>query len=477
MAPPPLQDGMAGSNNNNGTRASITSNKITGGKSGKALDNLFIDPEHESSPPPLPAFPYRHSSNRDIPTVQTYAAHPPLANPPPPSGASLAFTALQFLPTPLLVLSQDKTVVLANEAMGRLLGVEPTGQPPNRVGGTSPEPSITEILYGKRLGDLHFAVLQRKWPLWVSWEQFLDALASDIEKGEGFQNANSLLNVSTEAPPSSEDPMAPQTLIRDAAIDVLFSTLGDSSEGKPRQVEAKMIVSIWVLDGERYFTLTFNSMTPSSNTFSASSPNSEMAFFTAKGPTADESCRTTQPGASVPGLLLSGAPALSDISSVPSVLQKIARMKDAVLDAMEIPVFALWHDGSIGIANRAARDLQPPDRNAKNSEPESFASRYNIWTEDFSRLLTEDEVPIVRLLKNKKALPSQRIGTFSATGNKIVFDTCGEGIYDDETGEFIAGLVWLRDITEYEEKLVTQQETNELRFMTMCDSMPQLVCL
>ncbi|RPA91410.1 hypothetical protein L873DRAFT_1714513 [Choiromyces venosus 120613-1] len=466
---------MSESNNNNGTRASITSNKIPGGNSGKKTNKLFIDPQHESSSLPLPSFPYRHSSNRDIPTVQTYAAHPPLSNPPPPSGASLAFTALQFLPTPLLVLSQDKTVVLANEAMGRLLGVEPSGQSTNRVGGALPEPSITEILYGKGLRDLHFAVLQRRWPLWVSWEQFLDALASDIEKGEGFQNANSLLNISSEAPPLSEDSSAPQALIRDAAIDVLFSTLDDSSEGKPRQVEAKMIVSIWVLDGERYFTLTFNSMTPSSNTFNASSPNSEVAFFTTKEKTVDGSCQITQPGASVPELLLSGAPAPSDISSVPSVLQKITRMKDAVLDAMEIPVFAMWHDGSIAMANRAARDLQPPNRNKENTESENIACRYNIWTEDFSRQLSQDEVPIVRLLQNKKAFAPQRIGMYSTTGNKIVFDSCGEGIYDDATGAFIAGLVWLRDITEYEEKLVTQQETNELRFMTMCDSMPQLI--
>ncbi|KAG0137519.1 hypothetical protein HOY82DRAFT_375727 [Tuber indicum] len=474
MAPPPLQDGMSVPNNNSDTRASITNSKIPGGNGGEKLEKLLIDPEHESSSLPPPAFPYR-SSDRDNPTAQKYAAHPPLSNPPPPSGASLAFTALQFLPTPLLVLSQDKTVVLANEAMGRLLGVEPNGQSTNRVGGTLPELSITELLYGKGLGDLHFAVLQRKWPLWVSWEQFLDVLASDIERGEGFQNANSLLNISTETPPLSEDPSAPQTLIRDAAIDVLFSTLGDSSEGKPRQVEAKMIVSIWALGGERYFTLTFNSMTPSSNTFNASSPGSEIAFFTTKDTTADGSCQAPQSGASVPDLLLSGAPASSDISSVPSVLQKITRMKDAVLDAMEIPVFAMWHDGSIGMANRAARDLQPTDRSSENAELGAFASRYNIWTEDFSRRLTEDEVPIVRLLKSKKVLAPQRVGTFSATGDKIVFDTCGEGIYDDETGEFIAGLVWLRDITEYEEKLVTQQETNELRFMTMCDSMPQLI--
>ena len=39
-----------------------------------------------------------------------------------PSGAELALVAVQYLPTPLIVLNSLKTVVLANEAMGRLLG-------------------------------------------------------------------------------------------------------------------------------------------------------------------------------------------------------------------------------------------------------------------------------------------------------------------------------------------------------------------
>ncbi|CUS10526.1 unnamed protein product [Tuber aestivum] len=472
MAPPPLQDGMSGPDNSNGARASMTNNKNPEGNGGETPDELPIDPEHESSSLPPSAFPYHHSTNRD---VQTCAAHPHLSNPPPPSGASLAFTALRFLPTPLLILSQNKTVVLANEAMGRLLGAGSTGQSTDGVGGTLPEPSITDILYGKGLGDLCFAVLQRKWPLWVSWEQLLNALASDIEKGEGFQNANSLLNISTEAPPLSGGPSVPQTLIRDATIDVLFPTLDGSSDGRSRQVEAKMVVSIWALDGERYFTLMFNSMTSSSGTFNAGSPNSEMAFYTTKGTTTDGSCQTTQFGASMPGLLPPAAPSSSDISPVPSVLQKITRIKDAALDAMEIPVFAVWHDGSIAMANRAAQNLRPTDRNVGNAESGGFASRYNIWTEDFSRRLTEDEIPIIRLLKSKKPLVPQRIGTFSPTGNRVVFDTSGEGIYDDETGEFIAGLVWLRDITGYGGKLVTHQETDELRFMNMCDSMPQLI--
>ena len=47
-----------------------------------------------------------------------------IAMPPPQSQAGLAFTALQYLPMPVLVLSTTKHIVLANEAVGRLLGID-----------------------------------------------------------------------------------------------------------------------------------------------------------------------------------------------------------------------------------------------------------------------------------------------------------------------------------------------------------------
>ncbi len=45
----------------------------------------------------------------------------------------LAFSSLQFLPVPILVLDSLKTVVLANEAMGRLRGSCPTRPRPEMV--------------------------------------------------------------------------------------------------------------------------------------------------------------------------------------------------------------------------------------------------------------------------------------------------------------------------------------------------------
>jgi hypothetical protein len=41
-----------------------------------------------------------------------------------PSPATLALAAMQYLPYPLMVLGSQKTVILANGALGRLLGIE-----------------------------------------------------------------------------------------------------------------------------------------------------------------------------------------------------------------------------------------------------------------------------------------------------------------------------------------------------------------
>lgn len=67
---------------------------------------------HDGSPPRAKGHRRNHSSESfhiDIPRM--------------PVAAEIALAALQYLPTPLLVLSSLKTIVPANEAMDRLLGL------------------------------------------------------------------------------------------------------------------------------------------------------------------------------------------------------------------------------------------------------------------------------------------------------------------------------------------------------------------
>lgn len=74
-----------------------------------------------------------------------------------------SLTALQYLPVPILVLSSLKTVVVANEAMGRLLGIDFESTAFHDL-------SISEVLQDKSMGDLGIDILQHGSPILISWE-------------------------------------------------------------------------------------------------------------------------------------------------------------------------------------------------------------------------------------------------------------------------------------------------------------------
>jgi hypothetical protein len=82
---------------------------------------------------------------------------------PSPTTTMASLTALQYLPVPVLVLSSLKTVVLANEAMGRLLGIDFESTALH-------DSSISEVLQEKSIGDLGIDILQNGSPILISWE-------------------------------------------------------------------------------------------------------------------------------------------------------------------------------------------------------------------------------------------------------------------------------------------------------------------
>jgi hypothetical protein len=82
---------------------------------------------------------------------------------PSPTTTLASLTALQYLPVPLLVLSSLKTVVVANEAMGRLLGIDFESTAFHDL-------SISDALEDRSMGDLGIDILQNGSPILVSWE-------------------------------------------------------------------------------------------------------------------------------------------------------------------------------------------------------------------------------------------------------------------------------------------------------------------
>lgn len=79
------------------------------------------------------------------------------------STAMASLAAFQYLPIPLIVLSSEKKVVVANEAMGRLLGIDFESTATEGI-------SVSESLRGQCMGELGIDIIQHGSPIMVSWE-------------------------------------------------------------------------------------------------------------------------------------------------------------------------------------------------------------------------------------------------------------------------------------------------------------------
>ena len=97
----------------------------------------------------------------------------------------------------------------------------------------------------------------------------------------------------------------------------------------------------------------------------------------------------------------------------------MTRMKDAMLNAMHIPVIAMWRDESVVFPNPAARRLLAVTADPTSDESYDFMSRFKPWTTDFSRELSDEENPIIKLCRTQQPFASWHIGMINvATGKK-----------------------------------------------------------
>lgn len=447
------------------------------------------------------------------------------------SAADAAFSALQYLPTPLMVLSSTKTVVLVNDAMGRLLGFDSLEEL-HRSEGQESAP-VTDMLLGQSLSQIGVDMVQDGQPIWVSWEKFFDELADEMEMDALQNKENAVLNdrenrkregnlvTETSRKPNhsakvpSIDKKQPSSkvrsraLVHDAVVNVVLSSqyIGAGSRTSSRspmssssdtQTDAKMIISIWTMENQRYFTLTFTSTSTTTSSTTTSHPRaisrsstqgtlSPSSLSTPSSPTSPSFCvncgssrgSTLTTPAGIP-LSLSpfpplGAPGKPNVALSPSVLQKTSRMKDAIINAMEIPVLAMWKDESLGIPNKAASKLMHQITDPMSEDAYDLLSRFKVYTEDFQRELKVEEHPIIKLCRTQVSFTKCKIGLVDSNSKRRHYDVSGEVIFDEKTGEFLFGIVTLQDVTEYTDIIKTQSEENDQQFQLICDTMPQML--
>lgn len=469
-------------------------------KSEGLLHSQHDDPESSS--------PGRARFLRDTADTRSLPGSPFRLQMPFITSGQLAFSALQFLPVPVLVLNSLKTVVIANEAMGSLLGLISDSNDNDDASG------ILEQLKGQSLAQVGIDMIQDGKPVWISWEAFFESLndigSSDTHtnKADHHEAQHRPEEGDTTPTGDSSDGKKGQSQCQQTVVEVVVSRseltksklqLRPTNKKSDHQTLAKMIISIWeVADHQTYYTLTFTNTESSSYVAQkkksvARASSLESAEKRTVSTTSNPSSVTSSHESSSPFYRASPStvsltsspfppmgPPSHPIQSAPSVLQKMLIIKDALLDNTEMPIIAMWRDGTATYPNAACRRLMDKRSNGEArfnrlGEDVGVLERWILYTEDFSRVLEPHEYPIAILLRTQTPFSGVRVGMIDPNGKRLVYDVLAEAIRDEETGEFLAGVVTCRDVTKMAKEIDRIKEMDAERFKTICESMPQLV--
>ncbi|KAH8836831.1 hypothetical protein MCOR27_009443 [Pyricularia oryzae] len=434
---------------------------------------------------------FNNGSGDDIPPPRS----PLTLSLPYVTAADLAFAALHYLPLPVLVLNSLKTVVLANEAMGRLLGFDADG--PTAM-------TVQERLKGRTISQVGIDLLQDGKVARLKWDNFLDLVADNVSLGPTFRPTEGADGSSTPTWASensdAKQPPRPQT-----CVDVIISKddVGKPKATWPHRVSksnpelytyAKMLISVWEVDGQMYFTLTFTN-TESKVDASArhkksvaqpsliedaksrsvyATHSSSTGTSSIESPTSSHSSLITPVSLGLSPFPPFGPPNSSTNQNGPSILTKLLTMKDATLDNSQMPILAMWKDGSASFPNKAARAMFRTDQ-SDASEGDALLRRWDVYDEDFTQALEPQDYPISILLRTETPFTGIRIGMYNPDGQKVVFDVLGEAIKDEQTGEFLAGVIYCRDVSPMKQIINNMKELEDEKFRLICDTMPQLV--
>ncbi|KAG9245730.1 hsp90-like protein [Calycina marina] len=438
----------------------------------------------------------------------------------PPSAGQLALLAMQYLPYPLLVLNDQKTVVMANDAMGKLLGLEDQ----DLDVANEQDVSGVDRVQGKAISQLGIDMLQDGRPVWVTWESFLDSLASDgkppsNEDGDSFSQSEGEITPTADRSIHFQRQLQSKnkSVVHDAVVEVVLSPSDiyqscfaggqSTSIGIGGISFAKMIITIWEIEDERHFTLTFTkndwdqTSLPSSReksrqmarvvrrptTLTSAESGSRGSRSSTAGSSGGDSSRDSRSNSSLtspatvsmshspfPPL---GPPSRTSTATTTSILQKITMLKDALIDNTDVPILASWKDESLIIPNKAARRLF--HRNAESEvNPNNnveVLSRREVWDDLFTRILPYAEYPISVLMKTQQPFVGRKIGVYDPDdGRPIILDSSGDAL-KDEDGDFLAGILTYKDITGLTKKIDQIVEQNEEQFQLICDSLPQML--
>jgi PAS domain S-box-containing protein len=136
----------------------------------------------------------------------------------------------------------------------------------------------------------------------------------------------------------------------------------------------------------------------------------------------------------------------------------------------------MWKDESFGIPNKALLALLPKDTKSSASDQREFLSHFKVWDEHFDHEIMVDDFPVVEVCRTRKRIDGKRFGMVNPNNDaKLVFEVTGDPVLHPESGEFLGGIVLLKDVTKYTSRIAAQAEENERQFEYIANFMPPMV--
>ena len=124
-----------------------------------------------------------------------------------------------------MVLNSMKTLIMANDAMGRLLGIEDSEDE-----SSSDDGFAVDRLQGQTLSQMGIDLLEEGRPVWVIWESFLDTIAEEGPlAGDNSQDVAPDLDEGDVTPTVGNYPFMGRrasinkSTVQDAVVEVILS--------------------------------------------------------------------------------------------------------------------------------------------------------------------------------------------------------------------------------------------------------------
>ena len=271
--------------------------------------------------------------------------------------------------------------------------------------------------------------------------------------------------------------------------------IGEWTTGKKHH--AKLNISTWTLNNDHYFTImaTKISATTASSSGTCSptttrtatesnvlpmtlaTPSSQMTSDAILPRTTSYDMSKINSAGQYANLSLSSTTDEASVNTPPLTnVEKMLRLQDSLIDAMDVPIIAMWRDESVLTINKALSRLtyQGADE-AYSNDVFKVLSSFKVYTEDFGRELTPEEYPIVQVCRFGSAQTKFKVGILDSNHQRRLFEFAVDRIYDDKTREFQAVIVVMKDITWYTETIKAQGEESEQQFQLICETLPQMV--